>query len=334
MSTSQAEFYTVPTLPPEAIADAALVFLSDHEKAGAYPPGSREDFQPSRSSAAPSIEVTAPFETDGDASNVLVPLLPTATADATPREVPSLLRFVDNTLMQSAPIHNRPRHAHDICSICFRQGVEQKIVSDNGRGSSMNVPAVTSTFLPLWPCGHWVHYRCLIWRATRTNAEKDKCPVCNIQLYQWEGITALTLATRTRIDMEDIVKVKSADLTPLAHSDEVEFATECATIDSLIHANFFAELANPSQFTDDSPNLIQVFYNVIDALERMEKPAARWLRYFTPLGRLLYGMFVAIKLQRYLVASHAKIQGTEGWVEFEEGAKTLQGKILDEVRKA
>jgi hypothetical protein len=249
-----------------------------------------------------------------------------AQPTAPTRAAPSLLRFVDHDLMQSAPVHNHPRHPTSACSICLRQWDAQPDAPNSSSPPSSNPFAAASAFVPLYPCGHWVHYRCLIWRATRHTLEHDKCAACGVQLFVWEGITALTLATRTGLDMED-----AAATQPKAPSDLADYETECGAIDLLIHAQFHAALLQRSEYSDGSPNLVRLFYGILNALQHMKKPAARWLQYSTQTGYLLYGTFVAIKMRRYLVEAHGRIQGTEGWVEFEEGRKALQGRILGEV---
>lgn len=252
--------------------------------------------------------------------------IPTSRPSSTPpRTIPSLLRFVDHDLMQRAPIHDHPRYSHSSCTICDCPWNTPAVLCESSDNPSDHARPVPITFLPLWPCGHWVHYRCLIWRATQQTDSKDKCPECNVQIFQWEGITTLTLATRTELDMNDG--------STSSYTDEKMYEGECATIEALIHSHFFAELARPSKFVDSSPNLIQAYYNTLNALERMKKPAAKWLQYSTQAGYLLFGMFVAIKMRRYLMERHERIQDTEGWREFEEGKKTLQSRILDEVHK-
>jgi hypothetical protein len=61
-----------------------------------------------------------------------------------PPPLPSLLRYVDHDLMQIATLHNSPSEDNATCPVCSKHW-------NSG-----------STFLPLHPCGHWMHYRCLI----------------------------------------------------------------------------------------------------------------------------------------------------------------------------
>jgi hypothetical protein len=242
-----------------------------------------------------------------------------------PRVLPSLLRFVDGDLMQTATAHNRPPHPAATCSVCLKQWDAPNIPHEADRIPAPN----TSTFLPLSPCGHWIHYRCLIWRATQDHGQRNKCHECGIQLFQWEGITALTLATRTGLNMGDGYRGGLSNM-----SDCAEYEYECAKMHSLIHAHFFAHLSKESRHADGSPDLVLCFYDVLDALQRMSKPQARWLQYNTQTGYLLYGMLVTIKMRNYLIDGHTKIEGTDAWKEFEMGRKTMQVKILAEVHAA
>jgi hypothetical protein len=113
--------------------------------------------------------------------------------------------------------------------------------------------------------------------------------------------------------------------------DTADYEADCAAIDSLIHALFWQHLAQTSEYTDKSPDLVRCFYDVLDALQRMKKPRARWLQYETATGHFLFGMLVSIKMRRYLIEQHEGIVGTEGWTAFEEGARALQAKIGVEV---
>lgn len=100
--------------------------------------------------------------------------------------LPSLFRYIDNHLMRTSHLHNSPPSPIAICPICQYQH---------------NLAPIQTTFLPLSPCGHWVHYRCFIWHTTRLHQCRDKCPCCGVQLFKWDGINVLTLAMRTGIEM-------------------------------------------------------------------------------------------------------------------------------------
>ncbi|KAH7402890.1 hypothetical protein BKA66DRAFT_404832 [Pyrenochaeta sp. MPI-SDFR-AT-0127] len=245
---------------------------------------------------------------------------------ATPRALPPLLRYVDHNLMQNVSAHNRPPHPNATCPVCFLQWDSSPMVTVAAASSLRTTPKATSviisTFLPLSPCRHWVHYSCLIWLATQTTSDhKDRCPVCHIQLFEWEGITALTLATRTDLELQD--QQKDGFFHPISHvytpSDRTAYETECTLIDSLIAHFFFAQLNQPSRFVDLSPDLL--------------RPAAKWLSWTTQTGFLLLGMLIAIKMRRFLLEGHKGIVSTESWKEFDEGVKALQKRIMDEVHQ-
>lgn len=114
---------------------------------------------------------------------------------ALPRSIPSLLSYVDHDLVQSTASYNHPPHANATCPVCFNQWDTPTLAG--------GLQSAASAFLPLSPCGHWVHYRCLIRLATKIDDDrKDKCVTCGVQLFVWEGITALTLATRTGLEID------------------------------------------------------------------------------------------------------------------------------------
>lgn len=257
---------------------------------------------------------------------------------APPRGLSSLLRFVDHDLMQNVSAHNHPPHPNATCPVCFLRWDSPSTISAATSGLHPSAPksaaAVTSTFLPLSPCGHWVHYSCLIWLASQTASDhKDKCPVCHIQLFEWEGITVLTLATRTDLELQDR-RNDSFFQQMYTPSDRVAYESECTLIDTLISYFFFAQLNQPSKFTDLSPDLLRVYYDVLEDLDRMKKPVSKWLSWTTQTGFLLLGMLVAIKMRRFLIQGHKGIVCTEGWKELHEGVKVLQGKIIGEVHQS
>jgi len=319
MSTSWAQPSPSRIPPAQSIADAALSYFGNGGAIAQPTTPVEPDFSQFLPPAPPPIKVTGPVQdtpptTPGPLSHL--------------RAIPSLLRFVDHDLIQDAAAHNRPPpHAKATCTICSKDWDSRGWIPSKSPAACSSDPlAITSTFLSLPPCGHWAHYRCLIWQATRNNQQqRDKCAACGIQLFVWEGITALTLAARTKLDMED---------TQLfATSDAASLDAENTIIDGLVHAQFFAALAQPSKYSDGSPDLIGAFYGVLEALQRMGKPTARWLQYSTQTGNYLYGSWVAIRLRRYLVEQHGKIQGTEGWREYVEGMEALKGRIRGEVHK-
>jgi hypothetical protein len=332
---------------PQSIADIALAFLSENQqnlqaafaddpRVQSHEPDASKQVTLEHARLPPVVRAfdartLAPIQTGAPTRNTGAGATANnSIASATPHRLPSLLRYVDVELMQSAAHHDQPTHPGACCVICFYKS-DTPI---NALEANLGQPAVTSTFLPLSPCNHWVHYRCLIWLASTSDIKsRNKCPQCQTTLFKWDGITALTLATRTGIDMEDSSTGGSLVPGSFAVSDKTRYEADCAIIESLIHAQFFQHLNKVSKFADGSPDLVQCFYDVLDALKRMGKPQARWLEYETQTGYLLWGMLVIIKMRRFLVEGHAAIRGTEAWRAFEEGMGTVQGRILAEIKK-
>ena len=238
----------------------------------------------------------------------------------TPSRLPSLLRYTDHDLMQNAALHNHPPHPTARCPIC-----------QNLWNASHTESTPPSTFLPLSPCNHWLHYRCLIQLACDPSSPfKDKCPICHTQLYTWDAITALTLATRTGLYMCDTNPHGGSNFTPGA-SDAAAYEAECAGIDALIRRAFFAQLAQPSQYADGSPDLVCAYQNVVWEAGRQGVPRAQWLQCRTKVGAMLFFMLILVKMRRFLVEGHRGIFATEAWVAFEEGIMGMREKILREV---
>lgn len=233
------------------------------------------------------------------------------------RSLPALLRYIDNDLMQYIEHHDRPPQSDSTCSVCFNQW--DTAVISNGQH-------VRSTYLPL-TCGHFIHYRCFVWLTTRSDDRKDRCNVCHTKLFDWEGITTLTIATRTGFHLPDSSMVMSV-------TDEDRHSKDCTVVQNIIQAEFFKHLRSPLKYADGSPNLPQCFNDVLATLSRMNKPQSKWLKYKTNTGYLLWTILVAIKMRRYLVESHQMIQCTEAWSWFEIGMKDLQDKIMVEVHKS
>jgi hypothetical protein len=266
------------------------------------------------------------------------PSLPLSLAPV-PQALPNLLRYVDHDLMQNAAAHDHPPHSNATCMICIlpwdspvplapRLSCIPQITSEPTR-------AVRSTFLPLTPCYHWVHYRCFIYTTTQTSSDgRDKCFVCRIPLFQWEGLTALTLATRTGLQLEEQITNDTGHLvnTPTGPSF-VEMEAEVDIFDAVIPHPFYAQLSQPSLFNDKSPDLVTVYYGVINQLTVMRRPTSRWLSYGTDIGYLLFNVLVFIRMKRWLEEAQPGIVGTEAWKAFEEGRLSIQGGILGQVHK-
>lgn len=262
----------------------------------------------------------------------------TAPLDATLRPLPSLLQYVDHDLMKFAAVHNHPPYPQATCPVCFFQwDIPYVHLGNDGHKNTIekHLP-VRSTFLPLSPCGHWLHYRCLIWVACQNSEHKDKCFFCNIQLFEWDGISVLTLATRTNLEVQDEMDAGNFDLTMSVQivSDKAEYESQCQFIDTLISCRFLSQLFVPSKYADHSPDLMQCYHGVLDELKHLKRPRAKWLTWRTQTGSHLFRALVAIKMRRFLVQEQGKIMKTQGWKEFEDGCKSLQDKILKEVHRS
>jgi hypothetical protein len=180
--------------------------------------------------------------------------------------------------MQNTALHDQPITRYATCCICKRQWDSTPNLTSNPADAN-----ITSTFLQLSPCGHWAHYRCLIWLATRTDARHNYCPACNTLLYHWEGITALTLAARTNIPMDSIPGTHFflPAYTAFPPSSLQVYISDCETIKSVVEELFQLHISEPSKYWDGSPDLVQCFNDAVQNLARMGKPQAEWLRYET-----------------------------------------------------
>jgi hypothetical protein len=237
--------------------------------------------------------------------------------DTASHRLPSLLKYVDHTLLQNLALHNHPPEQIQTCIICELQ---------------WDKASIPSTFLPLSPCNHWIHYRCLIWLATRESFHKDKCYTCHIQLYEWDGISALTIATRTSLSMGNShTPVLMPGTHNLVTSSVDSYEQDCQVIDNTITHYFLSQLEKPPGFSDNSPDLVQCFNDIIEDLRRNSRPQSEWLKWSTHTGSFLFGMLVAIKMRRFLVEHHDGIMHTEAWVAWEDGCRTLQNRILDTI---
>ena len=117
-------------------------------------------------------------------------------------------------------------------------------------------------------------------------------------------------------------------------SDSDEYVSECNFIEITIlkvfnqHANGDAQ----GKLVDGSVNVLQIYYDVFACLEKAGRPRAKWLRWKTQLGWLLFGMLLATKLKRWIREQRAEVVGSEGWKGFEVAWGNLQAKILESVR--
>lgn len=302
------------------MADVALVYLTppaDHRESQALP------FQNTFAPIVPRLLdkatlLTAAPRQHNDSTGANGPRIK-AEIEIPSTPLPSLLQYVDHILMRDKGRHDRPPHA------------AQKCISCNVRWDKARVP---STFLPLSPCNHWTHYRCLIELAIRAGLHKGRCYACNTPLYEWDGINTLTLARRTNLPMNDDQATMTKPSThSLAISDCKDYEQECEFIDNTIERRFFKQLAKRSGFSDNSPDLVQCFNDALNDLRLMGRPTSKWLTWTTTIGSLLFGMLVAIKMQRFMTECHGRIKHTEAWVAWEEGCRALQARMLEEVHR-
>lgn len=239
----------------------------------------------------------------------------------TPSQIlPSLLQYVDRILMRDKKQHDNPPHPEQKCTSCSIQW------------DKVSIP---STFLPLSPCGHWIHYRCFIELAIRGGGPQEgRCYACDTSLYEWDGISTLTLATRTDLPMKnDEATAISPSTYALVISDHDEYEQECEVIEKTIDQRFFQHLSKPSGFADNSPDLVQCFNDVLNDLRTMGRPTSKWLTWSTTTGSMLFAMLVAIKMKRFLTEHHGRIRQTRAWIAWEEGCQALQARILEDVHR-
>lgn len=156
---------TPPATPPHDLPDAGCT-LSTSISFDSHEPGPTWQ-------APPTVKVQNPTD-DPIVSSASPPL-------------PSLIRYVDNHLLCDKTLHDNPPDKNATCPICH-------YVHDKA--------PIKTTFLPLSPCGCWVHYRCFIWHATRDTLIHDHCPTCNTELFQPEGIIATILTARTSLELQ------------------------------------------------------------------------------------------------------------------------------------
>lgn len=278
---------------------------------------------------APGLEITPPFSPDlpplAISPTSPIPARHHAVSDkqqpgeaGTPlTHLPSLLQYVDNILMRGKERHNKPPSSVQTCVGC-------STLWDN--------TSIVSTFLPLSPCDHWIHYRCLIWLATRDSDHRNECPVCKTQLFEWDGMNALTLAARTNVPMDNKQHLSHSRTKAALNTHEADYEQDCQFINDTISRRFFTQLNEQSCFPDGSPDLVQCFNGITVDLKLMNRPKSRWLTWTTTTGSLLFGMLVAIKMRRFLVESHGRIQQTAAWLAWEECYQAMQLRILEDVR--
>ncbi|PVI00743.1 hypothetical protein DM02DRAFT_490284, partial [Periconia macrospinosa] len=204
---------------------------------------------------------------------------------------PSLLRYVDHDLVLDTSRHNVPPDPFiSTCCICHDLWYR--------------CPK-SSTYLPLTPCGCWVHYRCFIGRACQPwwHSESTQCPGCGFNLFIWEGITALTLLTRTGLPIPDYDSVRPHQPTQPHH---IQLTAPSAPI----QVAFFAQLSRPSHFPDGSPDLVAAIEDVLAAVRAAKRPRSVWLNFATRAGELCWGVLICAKVRRYVLEEHGLLRGT------------------------
>ncbi|CBX94683.1 hypothetical protein LEMA_P116860.1 [Plenodomus lingam JN3] len=236
------------------------------------------------------------------------------TQSSLPSPLPSLLCYVDHDLMQTVALHNRPPHPAVEFPVCNTHWSAPILGSKIANTALWTPDASISAFLPLSPCKHWLHYRCFIARAYDPwNPYKNKFPVCNMQIYHWDGITVLTIATRTGFTLVDTnphvhcITAHQLDYSFLPSADTAEYLSECIIVENLIRHVFFAYLGIRCKYADGSPD--------------RQLPKSKWLRRSTQMGALLFGMLVVIKMTRFLVEGQGGILRTEAWRVFKDGGR-------------
>lgn len=292
------------------LADAALAYLT--------PPADTFTTVSTRSPSEAVPATTSPIVIAGpkDASELQIK----AEIEKPHVPLPSLLQYVDHVLMRDNDRHNRPPRSAQKCIRC------------NIQWDRVIIP---STFLSLSPCGHWIHYRCLIELAIYDGSSHEgTCCACNTPLFEWDGINTLTLAVRTNlpINNEHVAMINTDTHKPII-TGESDYELECDFIDKTIERRFFTQLTKPSSFSDNSPDLIQCFNNALNDFRLLGRPTSKWLTWKTTTGSLLFGMLVAIKMQRFLVENHGTIMYTEAWAAWGQGFRALQARILEDVHQ-
>lgn len=111
------------------------------------------------------------------------------------------------------------------------------------------------------------------------------------------------------------------------------YEQECDFIKNTIERRFFKQLVISSGFADRSPDLVQCFNDALKDLGLMGRATSKWLTWSTTTRSFLFGMLIAIKMQRFLTESHGRIKRTESWVAEEEGCQALQARILVDVHQ-
>jgi hypothetical protein len=156
--------------------------------------------------------------------------------------LPSMMRYLDFHL-NATRVYGQHPHPQATCPICHFPHDQSP---------------VATTFETLPPCQHQVHYRCLIWWVTRLNPARDKCPFCYIPLFKWDGVSALTLAARIGLQLENgIFAAHTGRLKGLWYvdeetriqcdSDQSEYESDCKWIEMRAKRCYHEEMRRGNQ---------------------------------------------------------------------------------------
>lgn len=249
------------------------------------------------------------------------------TAPAGPSQLSNMLRYVNHDLLQDPTNSKSPPHPGASCPLCFDMW-DAPLRAPTANTGNATLPVFVRVV-----CGHWIHYKCLITAATKMDYHSNKCAQCGTRLFEWEGITALTLATRHEITMANYSHdgVLQAPSHLCKGTDQAEYEHECEEIESNIEAQIVVALKQQSTYPDRSPDMVRCFLEILNVLQRMQKPNARWMQYSTSTGFSLYALLVFIKLRGQLTMGHLHVVGTMGWAEFETAGRLLSERIWAEV---
>ncbi|ORY00444.1 hypothetical protein BCR34DRAFT_494569 [Clohesyomyces aquaticus] len=228
-----------------------------------------------------------------------------------PRPLPSMMQYTDNHLMKNRHLYGRPPNPDTRCPIELSHGNTRRL------------------FLPLSPCGHWIHYECFVWWITRIHLNQDRCPACYIRVFDWDGISALTIATRSNIEMEDspIRAPYNDSVTGKSiFTDSQQYAAECETFEKMIADHFYDHYTKSGQLYV-GVNLTSVYREVMEEIRILGMPRSRGLHWTGICGYLLFGMLVLIKLERWVKETNAGYLATQGWETFLQGKEGMRMDI-------
>lgn len=264
--------------------------------------------------------------------------------------LPPFMTYIDKHLALGIAMHNKPPDTSTKCGCCRQP---------------QNTSA--TTFLPLSPCGHWVHYNCLVFRASRANPHiHNRCPVCNLELFAWDGINVLTAAARSYFQMESenlAYHYYDYDAMMNVKTDSDQYNADCWVIELTIQAQYniwknqpedsrhqwyqniqvkiagdlargeYTLLNIPDNPTDGSPNLQAILFRVMQDLDTRQRPFAKWLQWSSLSGYLLFCTLVGIKMSRIVMDNHVEIVGSAGWMQFITGMRELQSHLISAIQE-